>query len=149
MVYKGVAHNDPLVIILIKTLWALTTVPIGLVIKGINIGALDHKIGGLSHLKWVPDRFYSAVPILFNPAADGVSLSSPPPPESVDPAPLLAPEVPTPVPSHAPWLLTSLVLMRLNAYFPQLSPVSSLWSPIRAAVPVIHWAASWLFVPPG
>ncbi|KAJ9077122.1 hypothetical protein DSO57_1019703 [Entomophthora muscae] len=39
--------------------------------------------------------------------------------------------------------------MGLNTYFPQLSPVSSLWSSFRAAVPVIHWAASWWFVSPG
>ncbi|KAJ9069801.1 hypothetical protein DSO57_1014914 [Entomophthora muscae] len=31
---------------------------------------------------------------------------------------------------------------------PQLSPVSSLWSPLRAAVPVLHWAASWWFTSP-
>ncbi|KAJ9081338.1 hypothetical protein DSO57_1015808 [Entomophthora muscae] len=37
----------------------------------------------------------------------------------------------------------------LNAYFLQLSLVSSLWSPLRAAVPVIHWAASWWFISPG
>ncbi|KAJ9057336.1 hypothetical protein DSO57_1023747 [Entomophthora muscae] len=48
-----------------------------------------------------------------------------------------------------PWLLTGLALMALNAYFPQLSPVSSLWSPLQAAVPVLHWTASWWFVLPG
>ncbi|KAJ9081869.1 hypothetical protein DSO57_1010537 [Entomophthora muscae] len=36
--------------------------------------------------------------------------------------------------------------MGLSAYFPQLFPVSSLWSLLQAAVPVLHWAASWWFV---
>ncbi|KAJ9059070.1 hypothetical protein DSO57_1006202 [Entomophthora muscae] len=39
--------------------------------------------------------------------------------------------------------------MGLNAYFPQLSPVPSFWSPRRAAIPVLHWAASWWFILPG
>ncbi|KAJ9090248.1 hypothetical protein DSO57_1004496 [Entomophthora muscae] len=34
---------------------AMITVPIGLVIAGLNIGALAHQIGGLLPLKWVPD----------------------------------------------------------------------------------------------
>ncbi|KAJ9050412.1 hypothetical protein DSO57_1014635 [Entomophthora muscae] len=58
-------------------------------------------------------------------------------------------EVSSPAPTHTPWLLTGLILMGLNAYFPQLSPVSSLWSPLRAAIPVLHWMASWWLVPPG
>ncbi|KAJ9073755.1 hypothetical protein DSO57_1012971, partial [Entomophthora muscae] len=53
------------------------------------------------------------------------------------------------VPSCAPWLVTGFVLMGLNSYFPQLSQVSSLWSPLRAAVPVIHWVTSWWFFLPG
>ncbi|KAJ9049564.1 hypothetical protein DSO57_1023138 [Entomophthora muscae] len=52
-------------------------------------------------------------------------------------------------PTCTPWLLTGLVLMALNAYFPWLSPVSSLWSPLQATVPVLHWTASWWFVLPG
>ncbi|KAJ9055596.1 hypothetical protein DSO57_1002072 [Entomophthora muscae] len=39
---------------------------------------------------------------------------------------LLAPEVLAHVPTCTPWLLTGLVLMRLNAYFSQLSLVFSL-----------------------
>ncbi|KAJ9068101.1 hypothetical protein DSO57_1032015 [Entomophthora muscae] len=39
--------------------------------------------------------------------------------------------------------------MDLNAYFPQLSPVSSLWSPLQAVIPVLHWMASLWLVPPG
>ncbi|KAJ9063032.1 hypothetical protein DSO57_1004324 [Entomophthora muscae] len=39
--------------------------------------------------------------------------------------------------------------MGLNSYFPQLSPVSSFWSPLRAVIPVLHWAASWWFLSPG
>ncbi|KAJ9063474.1 hypothetical protein DSO57_1000061 [Entomophthora muscae] len=58
-------------------------------------------------------------------------------------------KVASPAPTRTPWLLTGLILMGLNAYFPQLSPVSSLWSPLRAAIPVAHWMASWWFVAPG
>ncbi|KAJ9059986.1 hypothetical protein DSO57_1035725 [Entomophthora muscae] len=54
-----------------------------------------------------------------------------------------------PTPSCALWLITGLVLMGLNSYFPQLSPVSSLWSSLRAAIPVLHWLASWWFASPG
>ncbi|KAJ9074373.1 hypothetical protein DSO57_1007221 [Entomophthora muscae] len=39
--------------------------------------------------------------------------------------------------------------MGLNAYFPQLSLVSSLWSPLQAAIPALHWMTSWWFVSPG
>ncbi|KAJ9056473.1 hypothetical protein DSO57_1032730 [Entomophthora muscae] len=52
-------------------------------------------------------------------------------------------------PACTPCLLTGLALMALNAYFLQLSPVSFLWSPLQAAVPVLHWTASWWFVSPG
>ncbi|KAJ9050229.1 hypothetical protein DSO57_1016373 [Entomophthora muscae] len=40
--------------------------------------------------------------------------------------PLRAPVVLPPAPTFTPWLLNGLVLMGLNVYFPQLSPVSSL-----------------------
>ncbi|KAJ9068807.1 hypothetical protein DSO57_1024996 [Entomophthora muscae] len=69
---------------------------------------------------------------------------------------VLSPSVPlgpsmvsSPAPTCTPWLLTGLILMGLNAYFHQLSPVSSLWSPLQATVPVLHWMASWWFVSPG
>ncbi|KAJ9073302.1 hypothetical protein DSO57_1018017 [Entomophthora muscae] len=58
-------------------------------------------------------------------------------------------KVASPAPTCTPWLLTGLILMGLNAYFPQLSLVSSLWSPLQAAIPVAHWMASWWFVAPG
>ncbi|KAJ9071032.1 hypothetical protein DSO57_1001280 [Entomophthora muscae] len=92
---------------------------------------------------------HSAEPILSNPDVDGASFPSPPPQESANLVLLRIPEMPTLVPSCAPWLLSGLVLMGLNAYFPQLSLVSSLWSPLIAAVPVLHWAASWWFISPG
>ncbi|KAJ9072574.1 hypothetical protein DSO57_1026060 [Entomophthora muscae] len=69
-----------------------------------------------------------------------------PSPEESDLVPLEALEVLPPTPSCALWLITGLVLMGLNSYFPQLSPVSSLWSPLRAAIQVLHWLASWWFV---
>ncbi|KAJ9059504.1 hypothetical protein DSO57_1001576 [Entomophthora muscae] len=62
--------------------------------------------------------------------------------------PLLAFVVLPPAPTCIPWLLTGLVLMGLNTYFLQLSPTSSLWSPLQAAIPVLHWAASWWFILP-
>ncbi|KAJ9085765.1 hypothetical protein DSO57_1010775 [Entomophthora muscae] len=54
-----------------------------------------------------------------------------------------------PAPTCTPWLLAGLALMGLNAYFPQLSLVSSLWSSLQAAIPVLHWVASWWFISPG
>ncbi|KAJ9072146.1 hypothetical protein DSO57_1030307 [Entomophthora muscae] len=64
-------------------------------------------------------------------------------------APLVTPEVLPLTPTCTPWLLAGLMLMGLNAYFPQLSPASSLWSPLQVAIPVLHWMASWWFVSPG
>ncbi|KAJ9070882.1 hypothetical protein DSO57_1002942 [Entomophthora muscae] len=63
--------------------------------------------------------------------------------------PLGTSKVSSPAPTCTPWLLTGLILMGLNAYFPQLSLVSSLWSPLQAANPVLHWMVSWWFVSPG
>ncbi|KAJ9072577.1 hypothetical protein DSO57_1026063 [Entomophthora muscae] len=89
---------------------------------------------------------YSAESILSAPSTK----ESPPSPHlmqgNTDSVPLLETEVTPLAPS---WLVTIFVLMGLNSYFLQLSPVSSLWSPLRAAVPVIYWAASWWFVLPG
>ncbi|KAJ9050923.1 hypothetical protein DSO57_1009535 [Entomophthora muscae] len=65
------------------------------------------------------------------------------------PVPLGSSKVSSPTPTYTPWFLTGLILMGLNAYFPQLSPVSSLFSPLQAAVLVLHWVASWWFVSPG
>ncbi|KAJ9076155.1 hypothetical protein DSO57_1028886 [Entomophthora muscae] len=42
----------------------MVMVPIGLVIAGLNIGALDHQIGGLFPLKWVPDTIHPFASIL-------------------------------------------------------------------------------------
>ncbi|KAJ9075581.1 hypothetical protein DSO57_1034728 [Entomophthora muscae] len=66
-----------------------------------------------------------------------------------DSVPLQAPVNLPSAPTRTSWLLTRLVLMGLNAYFPQLSHVSSIWSPLQAAIPVLHWAASWWFISPG
>ncbi|KAJ9088593.1 hypothetical protein DSO57_1021486 [Entomophthora muscae] len=65
------------------------------------------------------------------------------------PVPLGPSKMSSPAPTSTPWLLTGLILIGLNAYFPQLSPVSSLWSPLQAAIPVLHWMASWWFFLPG
>ncbi|KAJ9059237.1 hypothetical protein DSO57_1004549 [Entomophthora muscae] len=82
------------------------------------------------------------------PSSEGEKMSMPSLPswEESDLVPLKVLEVPPPTPSRALWLITGLVLMGLNSYFPQLSPVSSLWYPLRAAIPVLHWLASWWFV---
>ncbi|KAJ9058699.1 hypothetical protein DSO57_1009778 [Entomophthora muscae] len=82
------------------------------------------------------------------PSTKGETTSVPPPfsqNESV-PVPPEVLEIPPSVISCAPWVITGLVLMGLNSYFPQLSPVSSFWSPLRAAIPVLHWVASWWFL---
>ncbi|KAJ9082777.1 hypothetical protein DSO57_1001306 [Entomophthora muscae] len=63
-----------------------------------------------------------------------------------NPAPPLFPAGRYPAPTCTPWLLIGLALMGLNVYFPQLSPVSSFLSPLQAAIPALHWAASWWFV---
>ncbi|KAJ9080428.1 hypothetical protein DSO57_1025081 [Entomophthora muscae] len=33
-------------------------------------------------------------------------------------------------PMQTPWLLSGMILMSLNSYFPRLSSVSSLWTPL-------------------
>ncbi|KAJ9078922.1 hypothetical protein DSO57_1001673 [Entomophthora muscae] len=84
------------------------------------------------------------------PPASEVDVSPMPPLPSLvksDSVPPVASEVFPP--TCTPCLLTRLMLMVLNADFPQMSPVSSLWSPLQAAVPVLHWEASWWFVSPG
>ncbi|KAJ9086392.1 hypothetical protein DSO57_1004453 [Entomophthora muscae] len=81
------------------------------------------------------------------PSSEGERTSMPSLPilEKSNSVPLEVLEVSPPAPSCAPWLITGLMLMGLNSYFPQLSPVSSLWSPLRAAIPVLHWVACWWF----
>ncbi|KAJ9054771.1 hypothetical protein DSO57_1010646 [Entomophthora muscae] len=85
------------------------------------------------------------------PAPVGKKVPMPPPPgsEKSDSIPLRASAILPSTPTCTPWMLTGLALMALNAYFPRLSPASSLWSPFQAAIPVLHWAASWWFVSPG
>ncbi|KAJ9074657.1 hypothetical protein DSO57_1004113 [Entomophthora muscae] len=92
---------------------------------------------------------HSAEPILPAPSAEGPLLSPPRMQDDIDSIPLQETQVLPLAPSCGPWLIVGFVLMGLNSYFPQLSPVSSLWSPLRAAVPVIHWVALWWFVLPG
>ncbi|KAJ9090437.1 hypothetical protein DSO57_1002743 [Entomophthora muscae] len=82
------------------------------------------------------------------PVGKKAPMSAPPVLEKSNLVPLRASVMSPSAPAHTPWLLTGLALMALNAYFPQFSPVSSMWSPLQAAVPVLHWAASWWFVLP-
>ncbi|KAJ9048369.1 hypothetical protein DSO57_1035711 [Entomophthora muscae] len=86
--------------------------------------------------------FYSSESILSAPGAKVPPLSPPWMPDDKDSVPLQEMEILSSVTSYAPWLVAGFALMGLNSYFPQLSPVSFLWSPLRAAVPVIHWVAS-------
>ncbi|KAJ9080930.1 hypothetical protein DSO57_1019739 [Entomophthora muscae] len=50
---------------------------------------------------------------------------------------------------RAPWLLGGMLLMGLDSYFPCLSATSSLWTPLQAAILVLHWLVSWWSLPPG
>ncbi|KAJ9064428.1 hypothetical protein DSO57_1030764 [Entomophthora muscae] len=50
---------------------------------------------------------------------------------------------------HSLWLLTGAMVMALAAYFPPLSHLVSFGRPLQAAIPVLHWMASWWLVPPG
>ncbi|KAJ9056955.1 hypothetical protein DSO57_1027150 [Entomophthora muscae] len=52
-------------------------------------------------------------------------------------------------PKCAPWLLSEMILMGLDSYFPQLSAATSLWTPLWAAIPVLHWIVSWWIFSPG
>ncbi|KAJ9062767.1 hypothetical protein DSO57_1007123 [Entomophthora muscae] len=82
------------------------------------------------------------------PVGEEVSMPSFPDLQKSSLEPLCAPVMPPPAPTCTPWLLKGMALMALNAYLPQMSSVSSLWYPLQAAVPVLHWAASWWFVLP-
>ncbi|KAJ9081979.1 hypothetical protein DSO57_1009200 [Entomophthora muscae] len=84
--------------------------------------------------------------ILPSSEEERISIPSLPSLEKSNSVPLGVPKVPPLAASWAPWVTTGLVLMGLKSYFPQLPPVSSLWSPLRAAIPVLHWVASWWFV---
>ncbi|KAJ9069545.1 hypothetical protein DSO57_1017519 [Entomophthora muscae] len=46
-------------------------------------------------------------------------------------------------PQCTPWLLAGMALIGFNSYFPQLSPMSSLWTLVRAAISAMHQMASW------
>ncbi|KAJ9064750.1 hypothetical protein DSO57_1027021 [Entomophthora muscae] len=83
------------------------------------------------------------------PVVEEASMPSFPDLEKSSLMPLRAPVMPPPAPTRTPWLLTGLELMALNAYLPQMFSVSSLWYPLQAVIPVLHWAASWWFVLPG
>ncbi|KAJ9053015.1 hypothetical protein DSO57_1028364 [Entomophthora muscae] len=86
----------------------------------------------------VPAPTLEELPVSTLPSLEGNAL-----------VPLQAPVKLPPTPTCTPWLLTGLVLMGLNAYFPQLFLTFSLWSPLQAAIPVLHWEASWWYILPG
>ncbi|KAJ9081752.1 hypothetical protein DSO57_1011346 [Entomophthora muscae] len=50
---------------------------------------------------------------------------------------------------RAPWVLGRMALMGLDSYFPQVSGVSSLWTPLQAAMSVLYWMVFWWILPPG
>ncbi|KAJ9070362.1 hypothetical protein DSO57_1008936 [Entomophthora muscae] len=64
------------------------------------------------------------------PALEEMPESTPPSLDGNNLVPLQAPVKLPPALTCMPWLLAGLALMVLNAYFPQLSPVSSLWFPL-------------------
>ncbi|KAJ9088581.1 hypothetical protein DSO57_1021610 [Entomophthora muscae] len=84
------------------------------------------------------------------------SMTPSPVPLSSPPLEMPAPQVPEKDldgqelgPKSAPWLLDGMLLMGLDSYFPCLSAASSLWTPLQAAIPVLHWLVSWWVLPPG
>ncbi|KAJ9066999.1 hypothetical protein DSO57_1004097 [Entomophthora muscae] len=87
------------------------------VVKGLTCNDLDLHADNYAVLAPVLEE----MPELIPPNLDGNNL-----------VPLQAPVKPPSAPTHTPWLFSGLALMGLNAYFPQLSPVSSLWSPLQA-----------------
>ncbi|KAJ9072955.1 hypothetical protein DSO57_1021584 [Entomophthora muscae] len=101
------------------------------IVKSLTCDNLDFHAIDLT----VPTPTLEEVPAPALPSLEGNNL-----------APLQAPSNLPHAPTCTPWLLAGLVLMGLNAYFPQLSPASSLWSPLQAAVPVLHRAASWWYI---
>ncbi|KAJ9074744.1 hypothetical protein DSO57_1003398 [Entomophthora muscae] len=58
------------------------------------------------------------------------SLSSLPPMEEPQPIPQPTPSHQAPSTQFTPWLLSGMALIGVNSYFPQLSPTSSLWTPV-------------------
>ncbi|KAJ9054184.1 hypothetical protein DSO57_1017324 [Entomophthora muscae] len=54
-----------------------------------------------------------------------------------------------PDPSCTPWLLSWMLLVAVNTYFPSISSTFSFWTPVRAAIPALHWMISWWILPPG
>ncbi|KAJ9066106.1 hypothetical protein DSO57_1012951 [Entomophthora muscae] len=75
-----------------------------------------------------------------------------PSPPSEIPAPLVQEEglsIQESAHKHAPWLLGGMILVGLDSYFPQLSAMSSLWTPLQAAIPILHWMVSLCILPPG
>ncbi|KAJ9078428.1 hypothetical protein DSO57_1006839 [Entomophthora muscae] len=80
------------------------------------------------------------------------SLDSPMPPLPVDPDPAAQGEgldVQEHTPMRTSWVLSGIILMSLDSYFPQISPASSLWTPLKAVIPVFHRMVSWWIHPPG
>ncbi|KAJ9079719.1 hypothetical protein DSO57_1032585 [Entomophthora muscae] len=76
-----------------------------------------------------------------------------PTPLSSEDSPVLISEggVGTPelTPKRTSWLLSGMILMGLDSYFPRVSAVSFLWTPLQAAMSVLYWMASWWILPPG
>ncbi|KAJ9058684.1 hypothetical protein DSO57_1010024 [Entomophthora muscae] len=86
------------------------------------------------------------------PTATPPSLGHPTLFPSEDPLVLVSEEglgTPELTPKRASWLLSGMVLMGLDSYFPRVFAVSSLWAPLQAAMSVLYWMASWWILPPG
>ncbi|KAJ9060428.1 hypothetical protein DSO57_1030986 [Entomophthora muscae] len=82
---------------------------------------------------------------LTNPLPAAVPGSSLP---SLLQVPTLDPNIP-PTWGCSLWLLTGALVMALDTYFPPFSQPVSFGRPFQAAIPVLHWMASWWLVPPG
>ncbi|KAJ9050013.1 hypothetical protein DSO57_1018446 [Entomophthora muscae] len=102
-----------------------------------SLAAPHPELPNASTYDWIPDIMVKSLTCddldldavgYASPSSEGERIPMPPLPsqEESDPVPLETLEMLPHTPSHTPWLITGLVLMGLNSYFLQLSPVSSL-----------------------
>ncbi|KAJ9064176.1 hypothetical protein DSO57_1033114 [Entomophthora muscae] len=122
-------------------------------IPGLFANVIEHltqisiKLGSYGLFSWLSSHLEELLPPL-----ESVTTETPSS-DLVNPSPLLQiPESNTEAPftwDCSLWLLTGAMVMALDAYFPPLSHMVSFGRPLQAAIPVLHWMASWWLVSPG